>query len=268
MWVCVFKKKKGRGAEVLGWWCSRGARHHQTLARAHTLTPPYQKWEEWKRFPLWWKGPSDRDDNKGLGRLCLEKLPLSSRLPPPPSPLLSSLISRSLYLPLPDATLSGRAPLSSSLRWRYNRGTGLKISVRPCRRRPGWHTLMSLGTFEIHMLSHFILFSLIFSPLFQPPPRFVSIFGRTHVLCKNVNGRCKKPISLVPFFYFSCRNIFRWAGRNNESFNLLWLKEELVGFQRGGQSEFRRNQRRRIYTLMTLKKLCGKTKLSALSEND
>lgn len=97
-----------------------------TCSCTHTLTPPYQNWEEWKQFPVWWKGPSDRDDNKGLGRLCLEKLPLSSRLPPPPSPLLSSLIFPSLYLPLPRATLSGRAPLSSSLGWWYNRGDWIK----------------------------------------------------------------------------------------------------------------------------------------------
>ncbi len=185
--------------------------HTHTFTHSLSHTPPYQNWEEWKRFPLWWKGPSDRDDNKGLGRLCLEKLPLSSHLPPPPSPLLSSLIFPSLYLPLPGATFSGRAPLKSSLGWRYNRGDRIKNQCASLSKAPRMvHFDVSLQIWNSYVVTlQFIL------PVFF----WDSFFSCTHVLCENANERrCKSSSHLCLSFIFHVSTSF---GRREEIMNHL-----------------------------------------------
>lgn len=242
-----------------------------TCTCTHTLSlPPYQNWEEWKQFPLWWKGPSDRDDNKGLGRLCLEKLPLSSRLPPPPSPLLSSLIFPSLYLPLPSATLSGRAPLSPSLGWRYNRGDWIKNQCASLSKGAQDGALWCLFANLKFICCH----TSFYSPLLF---FFGSFFSCTHVLCENVNGRrCKSRSHSCLSFIFHVSTSF--GGREEIMNHLIcfdWSRRDGSAEVRWDDSvEDRESSEEKkeggetgVYTLMTLQKLCAKTKLSALSEN-
>lgn len=133
---------------------------------------------------VWWKKSYDHFDNKGPRCLCLDEALLSSLLPSPSlsissKPVWSHLLSPSsvptapippLIHPPPPFSCSISCclmPLSSFAPPFFVRasaiqsGYGIKNQkVSLSKRHPGWCTLMSPLKFEIHMLSHLILFPL------------------------------------------------------------------------------------------------------------
>lgn len=139
---------------------------------------------------VWWKRSYDRFNNKGPSCLCLDETLLSSLLPPPPlsmssNHLWSHLLSLSftpppppflLTLSLPSCSISccllpltGVAPSFFVRPSAIQSGDGIKNQkVSLSKRHPGWHTLMSPQKFEIHMLSHFILFPPSFTLSLSP----------------------------------------------------------------------------------------------------
>ncbi len=193
--------------------------HTHTPHPTHTHTPhtlslthsPLPKLRGVETVPALMKGPLwSRRQQRARPPVFGKASPFFSPSSPP-SPLLSSLIFPSLYLPLPGATFSGRAPLNSSLGWRYNRGDRIKISVRPCRRHPGWCTLMSLCKFEN---SYVVTLQFILPVFFWD-----SFFSCTHVLCENANERrCKSSSHLCLSFIFHVSTSF---GRREEIMNHL-----------------------------------------------
>lgn len=97
--------------------------------------------------------------------------PLLTLSPSLPLSLLPCSISHSLM------PLTGAAPPFFVRASTIQSGDGIKNQkVSLSKRHPGWCTLMSPWKFEIHMLSHFILFPppllflLLFSPFLRPPP--------------------------------------------------------------------------------------------------
>lgn len=152
---------------------------HPSGKRSGTLSLSLSLFLSLLSISVWWKRSYDRFDNKGPSRLCLDETLLSSLLPPPPLSVSSNhLWSHLLFflhpatrfpftLSLPSCSISCRllpltvvAPPFFVRASAIQSGDGIKNQkVSLSKRHPVWHTLMSPQKFEIHMLSHFILFT-------------------------------------------------------------------------------------------------------------